>query len=521
VSAEAAAPAGPDLARGVAVSAIPDGSMLLGHVGDEAVLLARRGEDLFAVGATCTHYGGPLADGLMVGETVRCPWHHACFSLRTGEALRAPALNPVARWQVERRGDRAVVTRKVPATEPAEPAGPRGAASAAPWTVVIVGGGAAGDAAAEMLRREGHRGPITLVSADDAPPYDRPNLSKDYLAGTAPEEWIPLRPPGFYEKNGIELLLGTRVTDIDSAGRRVTLDGGGSRPFDALLVATGAEPNRLPAGVDPGGRVRTLRSLADSRAIIAAAAGASRAVVLGASFIGLEVAASLRARGLEVHVAAPEDRPLERVMGPGLGDFIRGLHERHGVVFHMGRKARSIDADAVTLDDGGRILADVVVAGIGVQPNVALAERAGLTVDRGILVNEFLETAVPGIFAAGDVARWPDPHTGAPIRVEHWVVAQRQGQTAARNILGRRDRFDAVPFFWSRHYDESISYVGHAERWDGIELAGDPAAGRTVVCFRSNGRTAAVATVGRDRVSLLAEAAMERGDARALAAAVA
>jgi nitrite reductase/ring-hydroxylating ferredoxin subunit len=348
-------PTGPDFGRGVPLSELPEGGMVGGHVEGKPVLLARRGDEIFAVGGQCTHYGGPLAEGLLVGDTVRCPWHHACFSLRTGEAVRAPALAPLPRWTVERRDGLVYVTGEAQGPAPAEPSRGAGTTSGAerpvPSSVVIVGAGAAGDAAAEMLRREGYRGPVTLVGADESAPYDRPNLSKDYLAGSAPEEWIPLRPASFYEEHGITLETGTRVASIDVAGRRVVLDDGGSRPFGALLLATGATPVQLPTPCYGGSRVHYLRTLADSRAIVAAAsgpAGARRAVVLGASFIGLEVAASLRERGLEVHVVAPEYRPLERVMGPELGDFIRALHESHGVVFHMGRTASQVEPGAVT-----------------------------------------------------------------------------------------------------------------------------------------------------------------------------
>jgi NADPH-dependent 2,4-dienoyl-CoA reductase/sulfur reductase-like enzyme/nitrite reductase/ring-hydroxylating ferredoxin subunit len=499
----------PDLALGVAADALADGKMLAGHVGGDAVLLARRGNEFFAIGATCSHYSGPLAEGLMVGDTVRCPWHHACFSLRTGEALRAPALSPVACWSVELRDDKVFVREKATRTPTRRVAPPPGG----PQRIVVVGGGAAGFAAVEMLRRQQFQGRIVMLSDDDAPPVDRPNLSKDYLAGNAPEDWIPLRGGSFYTEQDVDLRLKTVVADIDTSARAVTLANGSKVPYDRLLLATGAEPVRLPLpGMDLP-HVHTLRTLADSRAIIARVATARRAVVMGASFIGLEVAASLRTRGIEVHVVAPEKRPMERVLGPQMGDFVRSLHEEHGVIFHMEDTATAIDARQVALKNGGRIDADLVVAGVGVRPRLALAEKAGLAIDRGVTVNEYLETTAPGVFAAGDIARWPDPHSGAAIRVEHWVVAARQGQTAALNMLGGREKFAAVPFFWSQHYDVPINYVGHAETWDELAIDGDIAARDCVLRYKRQGRVLAVASIYRDAESLLAEAAMERDSA--------
>jgi apoptosis-inducing factor 3 len=497
---------GPDLTLGVATDTIPDGKMLLGHVGEDAVLLARRGSEFFSIGATCTHYGGPLAEGLMVDDTVRCPWHHACFSLRTGEALHAPALSPVARWSTELLGDKVFVREKAVPTESARLA----ALPGSPQKVVIIGGGAAGFAAAEMLRRQHFQGSIVMLSDDDAPPVDRPNLSKDYLAGNAPEDWVPLRGDDFYAEQDIDLRLKTSVTGIDVREREVALDNGSRVAYDRLLLATGAEPVRLPLpGIDLP-HVHTLRALHDCRAIIAQAATARRAVVLGASFIGLEVAASLRARDIEVHVVAPEKRPMERILGPQMGDFIRSLHEEHGVTFHLEDTATAIDAGRVILKSGGAIGADLVVVGVGVRPRLALAEKAGLAMDRGVKVDEYLETSSPGIFAAGDIARWPDPHSGAAIRVEHWVVAQRQGQTAALNMLGGREKFVAVPFFWSQHYDVPINYVGHAETWDELAIDGDITARDCVLRYKRAGRVLAVASIYRDADSLMAEAAMER-----------
>src|SRR5215470_8327490 len=287
-------PQGPNLTQGVALTDFVDGK-LLGHVGDEAVLLVHSGGEIFAISAHCAHYHGPLAEGLVTGESVRCPWHHACFDLRTGEAERAPALSPITCWNVERRDGRIVVKDK------REQPKPRGAKAKpdAPGKIVIVGGGAAGFAAAEMLRRRDYRGSIVMLSDDDASPVDRPNLSKDYHAGSAPEDWLPLRPDDFYGENGIDLRLKTKVAGVDAKNRQITLAGGESLPYDRLLLATGAEPVRLtiPGADQP--HVHTLRSLADCRGTIEAAKNAQRAVVIGASFVGLEVAASLRARGVE------------------------------------------------------------------------------------------------------------------------------------------------------------------------------------------------------------------------------
>jgi NADPH-dependent 2,4-dienoyl-CoA reductase/sulfur reductase-like enzyme/nitrite reductase/ring-hydroxylating ferredoxin subunit len=498
----------PDFRNGISVRDLPDGGILRGRVDSEDAILVRRGDDFFAVGAYCTHYHGPLADGLVAGDTVRCPWHHACFSLRTGEALCAPALDPIARWRIERAEDVVFVREKLTETG-ARSIPPPTTSTAMPGSVVIVGGGAAGLAAAEMLRRDGYEGTLTMLSADDSPPCDRPNLSKDFLAGTAPDDWIPLRPPRFYAEKRIDLVLDSRVASLDVQRRSVEVEGGTRYGFDALLIATGAEPVRLEIPGAVASQLHYLRTFADSRAIVARAASAKRVVVVGASFIGLEVAASLRARGIDVHVVGPESVPLERVMGPEVGRFVRELHAGHGVAFHLGRTVSRIDGSRVTLSDATTIAADFVVVGVGVRPAVTFAERAGLAIDRGIKVDPYLRTSAAGVFAAGDVARWPDPRSGDSVRVEHWVVAQRQGQVAARNILGRHERFDAVPFFWSQHYDTVINYVGHAEHWDEVAIDGALAAGDCAVTYRRGNRTLAVATIGRDLQSLQAELAME------------
>lgn len=505
MSEQAPAVTGPDLAAGIAVASVSEGQLLAGHVGEEAVLLTRRGHEWLAIGAVCSHYGGPLPEGLLVGDTIRCPWHHACFSLRTGQALRPPALNDVPCWKVEQKGDMVFVRSKLPGTR--SQVGSRSSVARSPESVVIVGAGAAGNSAAETLRRDGYQGPITLFDSDPDAPYDRPNLSKDYLAGSAPEDWIPLHPPEFYAEREIRIVRDHRVAALEPDGHRVRLDDGSTHEYGALLLATGATPVRLPQS---NNSIFYLRTLRDSKAIIAASATARRVIILGASFIGLEVAASLRARKLEVHVVAPDRRPLERVMGPELGDFIRKLHEEHGVDFHLQQTAKEFPPGEVVLENGDRLKADLVVAGIGVLSNLELAEQAGLALDRGVVVDPFLKTSVPDVFAAGDIARWPDPHTGEQIRVEHWVVAQRQGQAAARNMLGQQLAFDAVPFFWSQHYDVPINYVGHAERWDRIQIDGDIDARDCSVQFIRGDKVLAAATIYRDRQSLELEAEMER-----------
>jgi NADPH-dependent 2,4-dienoyl-CoA reductase/sulfur reductase-like enzyme/nitrite reductase/ring-hydroxylating ferredoxin subunit len=495
---------GPDLTQGVALADFK-GDMLLGHVGDDDVLMVRSNTTIFAIDAWCSHYHGPLAEGLVVEDHIRCPWHHACFDLHTGEASCPPALSPLSVWQVERHGERLVVRHK---REPQKPK-VRGPVDA-PARIVIVGGGAAGFVAAEMLRRQEYSGSIVMLSNDSAPPVDRPNLSKDYLAGSAGEDWLPLRSEDFYADAKIDLRLKTEVTAIDTKARQVVLADGKTVPYDRLLLATGAEPVRLPIPGAGQPHVHILRSVEDSRAIIGLAKSARRAVVIGASFIGLEAAASLRAREIEVHVVGLEARPMEKVLGPQMGDFVRRLHEEHGVIFHLGDTVTSIDGKRATLKSGATLEADMVVVGVGVRPRLTLAEKAGLKIDKGVVVNAQLETSIPGIYAAGDIARWPDPHSGENIRVEHWVVAERQGQTAARNMLGQNETFDAVPFFWSQHYDVPINYVGHAEAWDEIAVDGDIAGKDCLVRYKRNGKVLAVASIYRDLANLKAELEMER-----------
>jgi len=493
---------GPDLEQGIDETAVVAGVPLLGHAHGEPVMLVRAEGEVFAVAATCSHYGGPLAEGLVVGGSVRCPWHHACFELKTGAVLGAPAFNPISCFHVEKAG----VRLRVGARLPPAPAVPVGDSAT---NIVIVGAGAAGHYAAETLRANGFRGVIRLLGRDPSVPYDRPNLSKDFLAGNAPEEWIPLRPRAYYEEKAIQLETGVDVARLDVSGRQVILADGRRMDFDRLLLATGAEPVPLPVPGADAPHVHLLRTLDDCRRLIAAAGKASRVALIGSGFIGLEAAAALRARGLDVAVISPDTAPLARVVGPQVAAFLRRLHEEHGVKFHLQESVVRIDGDAVVTASGQRVPADLVLVAIGVRPVTALASAAGLTVDNGVVVDELLETSARGVFAAGDVARYPDPRSGKRIRVEHWAVAQQMAAVAAANMLGMHRRFVDVPFFWSVHYDVTLSYVGHSETVTDLTIDGSIEGRDCRVQYQENGKIAAVLTIGRDRQSLEAGRALE------------
>lgn len=521
---------GPDLTHGIRANELPAGGMLQGYVRGEAVLLVHHDGDVVAIGANCTHYGTPLVGGIVVDGAVRCPLHHACFSLKTGKALRAPAFDGLKRWDVEQRDGQIYVGRLIedePENKsghaaaghaPAEhaPAGQTPASQSEHANVkriVIVGGGAAGNAAAEKLRSEGFAGSIIMLSADASRPCDRPNFSKGTIAGTIEEDFNYLRPADFYDENNITLRLNTHVSAIDTKQREVVIDNKERVPYDVLLLATGAEPIKLTIPGAELPHVRTLRTLADSLEIAKQAESAKIAVVIGASFIGLEVAASLRARDLEVHVVAPEDVPMTRVLGAEVGAYMQALHEKKGVHFHLGTTVVAIESNRVQLKDGSYVPADLVVVGIGVKPATALATDAGLTVDNGVVVNAQLETSAPGVFAAGDIARWPSLANGQLTRVEHWVVAERQGQTAALNMMGAREAFDAVPYFWTEQYDVTLLYVGHTERGFTSKVIGslDVSGADCRIEYQQDDKLVAVATIGRDLESLKAEVKFERG----------
>lgn len=500
---------GPDFSRGILEGTLKNGNSLLGHVGMEPVLLVRQEGEYFAVGASCTHYGGPLNEGVIEGETVHCPWHHACFDLRTGEATKAPGLNPISAWNVELHDGKVFVTDKKPLFVRPRP----GTESK---RFVIIGGGAAGASAAVMLRRHGFQGSVILVDEGGDLPYDRPNLSKEFLAGNAPEKWIQLYSEKFYKDNKITLELNARAEKIDTHRHSILLSDGKSLHYDRCLIATGGAARKLPIPGVEKSSVYFLRTLLDCRRIIARTSWAFRVVIVGAGFIGMEAAAALRMRNIDVHVVAPDELPLLKVFGVHVGSYLKKIHEKNGVKFHLGHTVKEIRDRSVVLDDGKSVDCDFVLIGGGIDLNTSLAEAAGCRADDGIIVDEYLETTVPGIFAAGDIARWPDPRSQRPIRVEHWEVAERQGQVAALNMLGDRVKFTDVPFFWTRQYDLKLGYVGYSDRFDRMDVMGDMDRDNFAVAFYEDERIAALLTVGRDRESLLAEQALMQLDDKKL-----
>ena len=357
---------------------------------------------------------------------------------------------------------------------------------AAEQTFVIVGGGMAGAKAAETLREEGFDGRVVLIGAESLRPYERPPLSKDYLRGETEQEKVHVHGEAYYGEHDIDLRLGREVSRLDTGSREVTLDGGETLRYDRLLLATGAEPRRLPIpGADLDG-VLYLRTVPDSDRIRERLDRGGSLVVVGAGWIGAEVAASARQRGMEVTIVEPMSVPLERVLGPEMGAFYRDVHADQGVRLLLGTGVEGFEGETaverVRTNDGQTLDCDAVVVGVGVKPRTALAEAAGLAMGDGVLADELLQTSAEGVFAAGDVVSAQHPFYGQRIRVEHWANALEQGPAAARNMLGAGAPYDKLPYFFSDQYDVGMEYAGYATSWDRVVVRGD-LAGREFIAF--------------------------------------
>jgi NADPH-dependent 2,4-dienoyl-CoA reductase/sulfur reductase-like enzyme/nitrite reductase/ring-hydroxylating ferredoxin subunit len=484
------------------LSEIKSGEMKEVTVGETKVLLARVEDKCYAIAANCTHYGAPLAEGALVGDRIICPWHHACFHAATGDLEDPPALDALPNFPVRIEGDDVFVDLPVEPSDRRVPSMARPDAKADNRVFAILGAGAAGYTAAQTLREDGFKGRIVMISREDRLPYDRPNLSKDYLQGHAQPEWMPLRPSEFFIEHGIELIQGRDVASVNAADKSLTFDDGETIAFDSLLVATGGTPRRLEL---PGSNLKNIfvfRSFDDADAIIGSAEGAKNAVVVGASFIGMETASSLRQRGIEVTVVAPDSVPFEKTLGADIGRLFRKVHEDNGVRFKLETGVKEFRGSGavseVVLDSGEAVAAELVIAGVGVSPATGFLKGIDLHSDGGAIADKHLKIA-DGIYAAGDIAHFPDPRTGQSIRIEHWRTAMQQGRTAAHNMAGIRTAFIAVPFFWTNQFDLTLNYIGHTRGWDEIVIDGNVDERDFVAYYIREFRVLAVAGVNRDR----------------------
>ncbi|BCX88436.1 apoptosis-inducing factor 3 [Methylomarinovum tepidoasis] len=484
------------------------GRMKQVQAGTTAVLLLRLEDGFHALGALCPHYEAPLAAGALCDGRIVCPWHHACFDARSGALLEPPGLDGLPVYPV--RVDDGEVWVTIP--EQSQPPPPPRRDPADSRLCVVIGGGCAGAYAVEALRDHGFGGRIVWVTGPEFPPIDRPLLSKGYLSGEAPESWLPLRAPDFYTARDIEVVEAA-ATALAADARQVTLSDGTALAYDAAILASGAVNRRPPIpGVDLDG-VFFLRSRDDGEHLRQAAESARRAVVVGAGFIGMEVAQSLRRRDIEVTVVAPETVPFERVLGPEIGAALHRLHEDHGVAFRLGRTVKAFQGagrvERVSLDDGSELPADLVVVGVGVRPATDFVTGVSKADDGAILVDAGLRAA-EGLYAAGDLACFPDWRSGAPIRVEHWRMAAQHGRLAGANVAGAGLEYRGVPYFWTRQYNRTLQYFGHAADWDEIRYDGDPAGYDFIAYFVRDGQVHAVAGMERERELAELEERMRR-----------
>jgi NADPH-dependent 2,4-dienoyl-CoA reductase/sulfur reductase-like enzyme/nitrite reductase/ring-hydroxylating ferredoxin subunit len=483
------------------VNDLQDGDLKEVEVGDLKILLTRLDGAFHAIGGECSHYGGPLAEGVLSGVHVTCPWHQARFHVKTGELADPPALDSMVRFEIKVQGDKVILVLPEVAAGTVSPAMVKRNDQADSRVFVILGGGAAGNAAAQKLRQVGYQGRIVLISQESRLPYDRPNLSKGYLSGDAEADSLPLRSQTFYQEADIETLLGQRVSQVNPSDKTIIFRNGDSMTYDTLLLATGGKPRELDVPGAGLGNIFTLRSAHDCDQIIKAAAHAEHAVVVGSSFIGMETAAALKKRGLSITVVARGTVPFQRTLGPEIGAMLQEIQEENGVSFTLGRKVARFEGKAqvkeVVLDNGERLPADLVLVGVGVHPATDYLHGVEINPDGSVTVDKYL-SVTEGLYAAGDIARYPDWRTGELIRIEHWQLAELHGFTAALNMSGQQVEFKGVPFFWTEQFGSYLFYVGHVADWDEIIWHGKAKDRKFVAFYVKNGQVLAAAGCEHD-----------------------
>jgi NADPH-dependent 2,4-dienoyl-CoA reductase/sulfur reductase-like enzyme/nitrite reductase/ring-hydroxylating ferredoxin subunit len=465
-------------------------------VDGKKVMLLRMNGEIHACGGECSHYGAPLTDGVLSKGEITCPWHNARFDATNGRMTAAPALNDLPRYESKIEGG-IVYIRPGASHRIQMPEGDDDR------TFVIIGAGASGNAAAEMLRRAGFSGRIFMITAEKDTPYDRTMLSKDFLSGEAPAKWLPLRSEKFYGRLNIDILTNHRVVSLDPVKNEITFQNGESVVGDRILIATGGTPRKLNIKGSELDGVHYLRSLGDCRSIISELEQVDQVAVLGSSFIGLEVASAFRYRDIPVHIAAPGKIPLARVFGEDIGQRIAQVHREKGVQFHLGSRATEIRGDGrvreILLDDGTRIKADLLVIGAGVVPAIDFLAESGLVESDAVPVNDRFQTKQETVFASGDIAAYPDHFNGGVRRVEHWVEAERQGQHAARAMLGSTEAYSEVPFFWTRQFGTSIKYIGYAREPEKIVFRGNKDSEQFIAGYYEKGILRAASSIGMSK----------------------
>ena len=483
------------------INTLSDGEMKSYEFGDHHILIIRKEKEFHAVGAHCTHYHAPLEEGLLHGDRLICPWHHACFDIKTGHVNEPPAFDHLPVYEITQEDDRYFVDLPDEPVSSVNPLQGNTIVPASEEVYLILGAGAAGFYAVQTLRAEGFNGKVIMVTREDKPPYDRPNLSKDYLSGDLPPEWMPLRPEEFYTDNQIDLLYGKEIERVDLAAQTVFFSSTDFIKYNKLLIATGGKPRQMDVPGNELKGVHKLRSNEHADQLIDQLGENNKVTVIGTGFIGMEASLSLAQRGAKVKVVTPEEVPFSKVLGEKIAAIFQKQHQDSGVEFISGRKVVEFGGadrlEKVILDNGDEIETDLALIAIGIVPVTDFIDGLKKESDGSLSVDEYFRCA-DNVYAAGDVATFPDRWMNNSVRIEHWRTAQQQGRNAALNMMGKNIPYLSVPFFWTKQGDLSLGYVGHAPDWDEIIYDGEPVSKEFIAYFIKDGKILAAAANYRD-----------------------